>query len=290
MEAPSPPSLNLLIGPIMVGVIIGVFLYGIATVQSYIYFRSDACVKDKVWLKVLAACVWFLETLLTILGCSYLYYLTITHFGQYSRLDDVSWSLSGFVVVHCTMVLIVQSFYAWRVRVISGRWLVSVIAWIGSFCRTVLSLTIAVLMHKEGIITQFKAKYPYCIPFSFSLSLTIDMLNTCSICYYLHRSRTEFKATNALIDHVMIWAIETGLIISICAVLMLILEVSRPDWNIWIGFLMFYTKLYSNAFFVSLNGRSMLREYSSVVQSTITFAQGQSIQPAVHVIMENVST
>ncbi|KAJ7591785.1 hypothetical protein C8J56DRAFT_857364, partial [Mycena floridula] len=243
MDAPSPRSLDLLTGPIMVGVIVGVFLYGIATVQGYIYFRSDVCGKDRVWLKVL---VLFLETLLTIFECIYLYNLTITQFGQYSRLGDLPWSLSGFVIVSGMVSLIVQSFFAWRVHVISGRWLVSMIVWIGSFIKIVVALINSILTHKEGTIGRFEAKYPFLILFLLSLSMSIDMVNTCSICYYLHRSRTGFRATNALIDQIMIWTIETGLIISVCAVLMLILEVLRPDWNIWIGLYMFYAKLYSN--------------------------------------------
>ncbi|KAJ7591792.1 hypothetical protein C8J56DRAFT_781279 [Mycena floridula] len=213
MDAPSPPSLDLLTGPIMVGVMIGVFIYGIATVQSYIYFRSDACVKDRVGLKVLVLQIlkpWiyrFLETLHTIFGCSYLYYLTITHFGQYSRLGDVPWSASSFVLIGAMVALIVQSFYAWRVRVISGRWLVSVISWIGISAKAILTLIIVILLHKEGPFSPVKAKYPYFIPLLFSLSMAIDILNTCSICFYLHRSRTGFKVTNTLVDQLMIWAI-----------------------------------------------------------------------------------
>ncbi|KAJ7579516.1 hypothetical protein C8J56DRAFT_867918 [Mycena floridula] len=290
MEASSPPSLDLITGPIMVGIIIGVFLHGIATAQGYVYFRSDACVKDRVWLKVLAACVWFLETLLTIFGCSYLYFLTITRFGQYARLGDLPWSVSGFVVIGGMVTFIFESFYAWRVHVISGRWLVSVIAWISSFVKIVLNLTIGILTHKEGTLAQFKAKYPYLIPFLFSLSMAIGILNTCSICYYLHRCRTGIKVTNTLVDQVMVWTIETGLIISVCAVLILILELSKPDSNLWIGIYAFYTRLYSNTLFLSFNGRSLLRECStSVIQSTINFVQGESIQPVVHVTVDNHS-
>ncbi|KAJ7591793.1 hypothetical protein C8J56DRAFT_1046125 [Mycena floridula] len=226
----------------MVGVMIGVFLNGIATVQGYIYFRSDACEKDRLWLKFLVAVVWILETLITLLTCVYLYSLTITDFGRYSKLGDLPWSLSAFVILAGSVTSAIQAFFAWRVRVISGRWLVSVIAWIGALIRAAAAVAISVLLAEEGTLYQFEAKYHYFLVLLLSLSGAIDMLITCSIWYYLHTMRTGFTGTDAIVDRIMICAIETGLLTSICAVLILILEVSRPDWNIWIGLLMFYPK------------------------------------------------
>ncbi|KAJ7591779.1 hypothetical protein C8J56DRAFT_823846 [Mycena floridula] len=290
METHPPESLNLLTGPIMVGVIIGVFLNGIATVQSYIYFRSDSSRRDRLWLKVLVALVWIQETLIMLFSCIYLYYITITHFGQYSRIGDTPWSLSCFVILAALVSTVVQSFFAWRVHVISGHWFITVIAWIGGIVRVAIAFTISNLLAKETTLERFEEKYHYLFVLLLSLSVAIDMMITVSICYYLHTLRTGFTGTDAMVDQIMIWAIETGLITSICGVVMLIMEVSKPDWNIWVGILMFFPKLYSNAFFLSLNGRSLLRDCSnSVIQSSFNFKQGQSMQPAVHVTVENHS-
>ncbi|KAJ7575920.1 hypothetical protein C8J56DRAFT_1118448 [Mycena floridula] len=188
---------------------------------------------------------------------------------------------------------LVQCFFAWRVHVISGRWFISILAWSGSLARVGVTLTICILTTQEGTISRFEKKYPSIIIISLSVAMVIDLLNTCSICYYLHTMRTGFKATDALVDQIMAWAIETGLLTSVCAVLMLILDLSAPQWNIWTGMLMFYAKLYSyredlcpyitlpTYHLESLNGRSLLRDKNSVFQTS--FSQNYHSRPEVHI-------
>ncbi|KAH9943617.1 hypothetical protein B0H21DRAFT_748744 [Amylocystis lapponica] len=58
----------------------------------------------------------------------------------------------------------------------------------------------------------------------------------------------------------MTWAIETGLATSFCVILMLIFNLVKPGWGIWICIWMVYAKVYSNAFLLSLNSRSSWRK------------------------------
>jgi len=252
-----PPHLDLKTGVIEIGILISTFLFGITTVQTYIYYRGNT--RDPWWLKTLVAIVWLLETINTVLICAYLYTITVTKFGNFEALQDMPWTLDVSFFIGGLVSAFVQSFFAYRVHVISGRWAVSILAWVLSITRAAVTLLICVLTIEEGHITNYEARYPWTITLSLVVAMSIDVLNTCALCYYLRQLRTQFKGTNSLIDKIMTYSIETGLITSVCAVAMLILELSRPDWNIWLGILMFYVKLYSNSLLLSLNGRSSLR-------------------------------
>jgi hypothetical protein len=51
-----PSSLDLTLGAVEIGAMMSMMLYGMVTVQMYIYARN--CKTDRAWLKALVTCVW----------------------------------------------------------------------------------------------------------------------------------------------------------------------------------------------------------------------------------------
>lgn len=140
----------------------------------------------------------------------YLYSLTISHFGQIDTLQDLPWTMditfalgglvSAIVQVcrlfraHIAQLVLKsgwnpQSFFAWRVQVISGRLAVSLISWIGSFCRVAITLTICVLDIRSKTVGRYESLYPWTITLSLALAMCIDVLNTCALCFSLYVKR-----------------------------------------------------------------------------------------------------
>ncbi|TFY51183.1 hypothetical protein EVJ58_g10699 [Rhodofomes roseus] len=269
--------IGLTAGAVEVGILISTFLYGITTVQAYVYSRSNH--QDPLWLKSLVGIVWLLETLLTVLTCMYLYSLTITNFGNLDTLQNLPWPMDVSFAVGGLISALVQSFFAWRVHVISRRLETSIVSWIACLCRVAITLTICILDIKSKTVGYYESQYGWTITFSLSLAVFIDVLNTCSLCFWLWRQRNNEPAyepnslfascpqsltsplrTRALIDSVMKWTIETGLVTSICEILMVSLNLTQPQDDIWISILMFYARLYSNSLLLSLNARDSLRK------------------------------
>ncbi|KAF9468249.1 hypothetical protein BDZ94DRAFT_1154223 [Collybia nuda] len=198
-------SLDLEIGAVEIGILISTFLYGIATVQTYIYFREST--RDPRWLRAMVNYSDILVTFITVVTCMFLYRFSVTNFGNYNSLQELPWTLDFSFFIGGLVSATVQSFFAYRVHVISGRWAVSVVAWGGSLVRVGVTLLIFILTFKSGTLGLYEDKYPWSIILSLGVAMFIDVLNTCSLCYYLHRMRTIFKGTNTLIDRVMTWSI-----------------------------------------------------------------------------------
>jgi len=87
-----------------------------------------------------------------------------------------------------------------------------------------------------------------------------DILIAVSLVYFLGRNRTGFEATDSLITTLMIYAINTGLLTSICASLAVICFAIMPTNFVWLSFFWCLGKLYVNSFLASLNSRMQLRE------------------------------
>ncbi|KAH9943611.1 hypothetical protein B0H21DRAFT_488388 [Amylocystis lapponica] len=198
--------IDLTAGAIEIGAIISVFLYGITTVQAYIYFRSSA--EDSTKFKLLVLAVWLLESFLTILTCIYLYTITISSYGDAVALNAMSWSMNLIFFVGGLVSAIIQAFFSWRIYVISGHYPVSIISWAGSTFRVAITLTVCILGFKAKTISNYEARWGWTIILSFSVSMAVDLLNASALCYFLWRRPKISPGTHHLIDKVMTWAID----------------------------------------------------------------------------------
>jgi len=84
--------------------------------------------------------------------------------------------------------------------------------------------------------------------------------------------------TDRIIEKSILWAIETGFITSLCALLVLIFFFTMKQNYIWVGTYGFVAPIYANCFLAVLNGRARLRHrdgcackcYPGVNHTTIT--------------------
>jgi len=198
----------------------------------------------------------------------------------------------------------VQAFFAWRIHIISQRWYVTGVSWTGSTARVAITLAICILDFRAETISDFEARWGWTIPLSFSVAMSIDLLNSAALCYYLWKSPKMAPGMHHMIDKIMAWAIETGLATSFCVTLMLIFNLVKPNWGVWECIYVVYAKLYSNMFLLSLNSRSSWRQaasnnalssgFSSAPPGTLQFAGQPSIQvervTATEIAFEMLST
>lgn len=93
-----------------------------------------------------------------------------------------------------------------------------------------------------------------------TLSSTVDILITIVLCYKLRSRRTESISMNSVIDSMILYTFENGLLTSAATVLSMICWVTMP-WNrIWMGVYFMIGKLYANSLLANLNTRKHLRE------------------------------
>ncbi|KAI0323955.1 hypothetical protein GY45DRAFT_1375938 [Cubamyces sp. BRFM 1775] len=97
----------------------------------------------------------------------------------------------------------------------------------------------------------------------FGAEVVADAIITISQCLLLVRMRTGLERTDSIISLMMKYSINTGLLTSICAILVLVTyESAQPTNFIYFTFYFVYSKLYVNSLLATLNARrSRLMQY-----------------------------
>ncbi|TFY68738.1 hypothetical protein EVJ58_g838 [Rhodofomes roseus] len=112
-------SLASLLGPELIGFAFNWALQGAFSVQVYIYYLCFPT--DSIYLKCIVYSTLVLEWSQTALLTSSSFYRFAAHYGDFASLlsDDVFW-ITLFIMPAFTAAM-VQSFYAWRISILSQR-------------------------------------------------------------------------------------------------------------------------------------------------------------------------
>ncbi|KAF9267332.1 hypothetical protein L218DRAFT_1060558 [Marasmius fiardii PR-910] len=228
-----------------IGFMINVILYGIMITQVYLYFTNYK--RDRTWIKLFVLLLFLCDTVNSIFDAVYLYGSLIIHFGMSS--SCLSWSGDADPVMTGLIAILVQGFFAWRIRVLTGNvWLVSMV------------LLFSVAGFVGGIVTSFEVgRTPEFINFrEFKWAVIMWLLGSCCgdilITSILRRHKTGFQASDDIVDRVIRLTVQTGLLTAICAIIDLALFLADPS-GLHLIFNFPLSKLYTNSLMSSLNSR-----------------------------------
>ncbi|KAJ6578496.1 hypothetical protein B0H19DRAFT_1253735 [Mycena capillaripes] len=229
---------------------------------DYRHFSQDSNL-----LKAVVGFVWILELGHTISAWHALYSQTITFYGQpghiltpaVSNETTIIFAALIYTVVqvnppyishHCGISQLFHTFFANRVRVLSGQWYSMALACILGLLRLVGHVGIvALLLHYSRVTIVLE--WRWLVTSSLSLDLSVDLLITASLCYCLWNMRScESKRTRTMVDTLILWAIESTILTSAANVIQIILFMTRNDL-VWEGVFVTQAKLFSNAMLAS---------------------------------------
>ncbi|KAI6099468.1 hypothetical protein EDD16DRAFT_500930 [Pisolithus croceorrhizus] len=227
-------------GAAFIGGMVTAVLYGITTLQTYLYFMNYP--NDDVPTKLFVAAIWVLDTTHITLMCHALYYYLVSGYGVTTSLAYGVWSLFASVAVNLTIACAVQAFFTVKIFYLCRprlRWLVTV------------PIIVTVLAHLGfGIVTPFGAAL-----------VVSDVFIAVALCLLLREnsSLTVFPRTKHLINILMIYAINRCLLTSAVAIAEVALWAVNPE-NSWFMAVDFTIgKLYANSLLASLNSRNFVR-------------------------------
>ncbi|KAF5378576.1 hypothetical protein D9615_007127 [Tricholomella constricta] len=252
-------------GASFIGVLFTAMLYGITTLQTYIFYNNYS--KDKFSNKLLVAVIWILDTAHMIFVSMSMYHYLITNFANLPALAFGHWSLFVSVVMNIIIAFLVHVFFTVRIFHLSSRrvkmWLTPLISLlvVAHLCfgiETVVFLFIKKELSKLPEITMFAA-----MPFALFAVLS-DIFIAAALCILLHGSRTGFRRTNTLVNTLMVYAINRCVLTSVVAVAEVIAFAASPHslWFLAIDFVV--GKLYANSLLAHLNSRQSLRGGNSI--------------------------
>ncbi|KAJ7813130.1 hypothetical protein B0H14DRAFT_1445194 [Mycena olivaceomarginata] len=192
-------------GGFLIGVFFSVFLFGIATVQT-----------------------WIFEAVHTALACHAAYWWLAINFLNPANLGVSVWSADITLFFSGIIALIVHIFFAWRIWTLShgsiwipGLIIAVALGSLGKYrmCRSIQTnrRVLGCTFTTSALSVQAKtfAGYPAKIPISsaaLALDCGADLLTAISISVYLNKGRSGMKATDHLVNKLIFWCMNSNLI------------------------------------------------------------------------------
>ncbi|KAJ7055021.1 hypothetical protein C8F01DRAFT_1373949 [Mycena amicta] len=267
---------NPTLGALLIGTLCGAILYGVTTMQAYIYFTRFP---DDHWMIKSTICfIWMAESAHVGAVSHTLYTLIVLDYGHPERLlERPPRSIIGYIFLTVSIAVCVQIFFAYRIYILSKSRIIPFITYTLSFVRFVLGTSLFAVGLSVKSVTEFGTKWQWLGITMWSLSAAEDVTITATLVYLLWRQKGGVKTTNAFLDKIIKWSIETGLLTCSFSLITVILFHKMPDNFIWIAFSTLEARMFSNSLFAryslspleraieltstpSLNSRSVLRE------------------------------
>ncbi|KAK0458187.1 uncharacterized protein EV420DRAFT_384254 [Desarmillaria tabescens] len=247
-------SLDSTFGAFLIGAIVSAFLFGITCMQTWYYYVHYS---DSICLKVLVGIVWTLEAVHAVFACHAAYFYVVTQYGNLAGLSDATWSASLTLCVTGIITFMVHLFYARQLYLVSNRnvILVSILLFL-AVCRVASSAAIAGYSMKLKSFALFQTHVmTSLLRAGMSFYLATDFLVAASLCFYLHTSRTGHKRTDTIINRLIIYTINNGLLTGVTDLLIIAFEIAYPNNLVYLSLYQVVANLYFNSFLATLNSR-----------------------------------
>ncbi|KAE9408675.1 hypothetical protein BT96DRAFT_932456 [Gymnopus androsaceus JB14] len=224
---PSAPSFDSaqLLGAIELGAFASVLLYGVLMMQGHFYLTH--CRSDSRILVLFVCFVLVLETAHT---------ATIIHIVWSATVTGTILQLSNPAVI----TISVQAYYFHRIRQLSGKIWISLVGW----GVTIVCFGAGIfLCYKSFTIGAFawQSTWGWLIKASFASIASIDIFITGLLVFYLKRVSTPLneapvmESSVELINRLIIWTVETGMLTSITSIVVLISFQMMNLNYVWFG-------------------------------------------------------
>ncbi|KAH7922196.1 hypothetical protein BV22DRAFT_1197622 [Leucogyrophana mollusca] len=265
---------NSAIGALMIGSLVMTFAFGIATIQTYHYYRNYP--RDPVWLKSLVTLV-----LLCIVGhcatvLSGMYAISVTDFrvgqtmGSAELLGPLPPGFVSSILLSGFLGPAVQGYFAQRVYVLSGSMIIPIFCWTLSALRFTGSIAAAAFAFHHMSLQTFAVEFGWLIMTLLVMGAVNDGVIAGNMCYYL-KSEKDFvlrmgRSARSL-DQMMAFTIETGLITGLTAAVILVFFLSMPSNLAWFALFLVFGEIFANTFLASLNARRVRTDINETVIS-----------------------
>ncbi|KAF8151021.1 hypothetical protein B0H34DRAFT_159626 [Crassisporium funariophilum] len=273
----SLPKLNLdnTLGAAFLGNILAAVLYGITCLQTFVYYKKSQ--NDHLSFRLVIYFLWIIDTLHLALVTHGLYFYLVKSYANPSALASPTWSLLSQIVVTCVSDLIVRGIYGRRVWKISGRSII--IASLITFT-SIVTFGAGIAFTSRAFIERTFANFShisYLLYLALGSAVAADILIAVCLCVSLSRSRTGFKKTDSIVTVLMLYAINSSVLTTLCSMACFITYAIWPMEFTFIGIYVCLSKLFLNSLLAMLNGRSGLQARAhGFSDAPAAFSQGSS--------------
>lgn len=274
-------NVELFLGPQVVITILSAFLVGVATVQAHDYYRTFR--SDRALLRIVAGVAWSLDFINMALNSAGFYILTVRYFGHPEKFITVPKVLFVAVFFASGIYMIVQGFFSHRV------WAFTRMPILGALCCFLTLLRVGFVFALGGTAIQssdnlleYSNKHWWLLTLSIIAAVIGDTLTSVSLSWSLWQKRDKlFDGSGKVVDRLILWTLQTGVLVSMTTITLLVCFLTMSHNWIWISILFIVPRLYTVSLFSSLNGRKALRQMKSggALQLSLPSSNSPTRQP-----------
>ncbi|KAF8195305.1 hypothetical protein K438DRAFT_1968616 [Mycena galopus ATCC 62051] len=283
MTSTAPFDGQTTIGAYQVGVLIAFVLFGIMTTQMYIYYNRFP--DDNPRLKILVTTAWYgalssphihtfkhgyvsrvIELAHAICIANVLYTWTILEFGSPALVFGRPPKALALSALFAGLVeACVQGFFAYRIYTLSRSIYIPLLICLLASLQLAGSITITITGCQTPSLLSFLAQWGWLLTTDWSISAGNDVLVTVSLLTILIRHRSNaLTRTAKLVDKLILWAVETGMLTSAAAIVAVIWFETFGTNFIWLAGHVIAPKVISNSLLANLNSRTALRAMDTI--------------------------
>ncbi|KAJ7244393.1 hypothetical protein B0H12DRAFT_807807 [Mycena haematopus] len=252
------PKFDTTLGALLVGGLVATALYGMTVLQTFAFFVGGTT--DRASHKALVGFLFVLDTFDTFLNGHILYFYLVTNYLAPQVIATPVWSLIIHVAATSLSNFIVRSAFTCRVYRLSHGNIPGTL-WIVSLSMLDLACGLIITAKAFTIQTFFQlGSIVNLMYLNFAAGTSSDLSVAIALCYLLRGSRTGFPRTDSLIGVLIVYTVNTGLLVAFDASAGMVAFIFMHDNFVFLGFYLLLSKLYLNSYLAILNLRKDLRE------------------------------
>ncbi|KAF8314173.1 hypothetical protein DL93DRAFT_2167342 [Clavulina sp. PMI_390] len=250
MSAPDPLFMAAhYAGPIQAGAYVNCLFTGIALMQLQVYVRKYK--NDSILIRVLVALCCSAMTVDAALTCYQAYNSSIVQFGSIEATYTLSQPFQVALDLLDIPSTLVQLFFSWRVKRLTGRTWVFVFVAFTVIVQWAITITAASIGHVHVTILQALSITGHVL---WSLSLAVDTLITINLVLFFNTRKTGFSDTDDFLGRLNRLTVQTGIVISWWNLAIIIITSTTSDFTDF-AFIVSFPPLYVITLMSSLNAR-----------------------------------
>ncbi|KAH8806876.1 hypothetical protein DL96DRAFT_600878 [Flagelloscypha sp. PMI_526] len=262
MSSPSVGSMVNVVGPVWFGHFFHNILFGMLTVQVYLYYVFFPM--DQKWIKILVYSVFIIEVAQTAMRAYDMYNVEVIHWGIKSYVGHTILSWFATPILTAMSGGIVQIYFGYRIYVFSKKIWVPMFVWLLALVQVGSGISVGIIGKIQGSGGGGANSHGAAGNVSVTQAVTTWLVSTAItdisiaglLTFYLYSMRSGIEESDRLVTRIIRLTVETGSLTALSAILILVLFYKKPPWNLIFADII--GKLYANNLMIIFNRRHFL--------------------------------
>ncbi|KAJ7229970.1 hypothetical protein GGX14DRAFT_409644 [Mycena pura] len=267
---------DLLFGPMLIGVLLNMMLYGVMLGQMFVYYQRYA--GDFAWIRYFMFYLFVVETAVVVVEVGIIYQPLVMENGTPASVVFSPKLLPGDSLLIAIASGPIQFFTAWRIKVITESYIIPALVCFLSVGSFTAAISVSALVMRNSQFSDFSKFTTEAIVW-LVCSAACDIVIAIGLTYALYSRKTGSSVVDGQINRIVQLTIETGSATAVAALMDVLLFILFP--NTAVNFIVDFplSTLYTCSVLAMLNSRDpkKAKDAEHGPEGTSTIAQTRSL-------------